>query len=57
MRTKVDCQGCRNAEPLLFAFTMAYHRIVDVQNKVVWGYEALVRGAEGQPAGQILKPG
>lgn len=25
-----------------------------MQNKVVWGYEALVRGAEGQPAGQIL---
>ncbi|WP_267428319.1 EAL domain-containing protein, partial [Methylobacterium sp. GC_Met_2] len=33
---------------------MAFHPIVDVCRGAVWGYEALVRGTEGQGAGQIL---
>jgi EAL domain-containing protein (putative c-di-GMP-specific phosphodiesterase class I) len=33
---------------------MAFHPIVDVSQGAVWGYEALVRGTEGQGAGQIL---
>lgn len=52
--SKVGCDGCRNGEPLPFAFTMAFHPIVDVARSTVWGYEALVRGTEGQGAGQIL---
>ncbi|WP_267428193.1 EAL domain-containing protein [Methylobacterium sp. GC_Met_2] len=51
---KVGCQGCRNGKPLPFTFTMAFHPIVDVNRGTVWGYEALVRGTEGQGAGQIL---
>ncbi|WP_082767223.1 EAL domain-containing protein [Bosea sp. PAMC 26642] len=51
---KIACQGCRDGEPLPFDFTMAFQPIVDVERKRVWGYEALVRGIEGQGAGHIL---
>ena len=51
---KAECQGCRDGAPLPFTFTMAFHPIVDVSQGSVWGYEALVRGTEGQGAGQIL---
>jgi EAL domain-containing protein (putative c-di-GMP-specific phosphodiesterase class I) len=33
---------------------MAFHPIIDIDRKIVWGYEALVRGTDGQSAGQIL---
>ncbi|WP_289015480.1 EAL domain-containing protein [uncultured Methylobacterium sp.] len=49
------CQGCRDARPLPFAFTMAFQPIVDVGRNRIWGYEALVRGTEGQGAGWILE--
>lgn len=52
--TKVGCQGCRSGEPLPFDFTMAFHPIVDLDRGVIWGYEALVRGTQGQSAWQIL---
>src|SRR3712207_2357147 len=52
--TKSRCQGCRSGEPLPFDFTMAFHPIVDLERGSVWGYEALVRGTQGQSAGQIL---
>ena len=52
--SKVGCVGCKGGEPLPFDFTMAFHPIVDVAQGSVWGYEALVRGTEGQGAGQIL---
>ena len=48
------CQGCKDGEPLPFEFTMAFHPILDLSRNMVWGYEALVRGTEGQGAGQIL---
>jgi EAL domain-containing protein (putative c-di-GMP-specific phosphodiesterase class I) len=51
---KVGCRGCRNGELLPFEFTMAFHPIVDVGQGRVWGYEALVRGAQGQGAGHVL---
>jgi EAL domain-containing protein (putative c-di-GMP-specific phosphodiesterase class I) len=51
---KSGCQGCRSSEPLPFDFTMAFHPIVDLDHGAVWGYEALVRGVQGQSAGQIL---
>lgn len=52
--SKVGCVGCKGGEALPFDFTMAFHPIVDVAQSSVWGYEALVRGTEGQGAGQIL---
>jgi EAL domain-containing protein (putative c-di-GMP-specific phosphodiesterase class I) len=54
MDARVRCQGCRSGEPLPFAFTMAFHPIIDLDQQTVWGYEALVRGVEGQSAGHIL---
>jgi EAL domain-containing protein (putative c-di-GMP-specific phosphodiesterase class I) len=50
----MKCAGCRDGEPLPFTFTMAFHPIVDVAREVVWGYEALVRGTEGQSAFSVL---
>ena len=52
--SKVGCAGCKGSEALPFDFTMAFHPIVDISQGTVWGYEALVRGTEGQGAGQIL---
>ncbi|KNY19111.1 EAL domain-containing protein [Methylobacterium sp. ARG-1] len=51
---KRGCQECKDGQPLPFEFTMAFHPIVDASRGTVWGYEALVRGTDGQGAGQIL---
>jgi EAL domain-containing protein (putative c-di-GMP-specific phosphodiesterase class I) len=50
----VSCQGCSNAEAFPVAFTMAFHPIIDVSAREVWGYEALVRGLDGQGAYSVL---
>jgi EAL domain-containing protein (putative c-di-GMP-specific phosphodiesterase class I) len=52
--SKAGCQGCKGGDALPFDFTMAFHPIVDLSRRSVWGYEALVRGTQGQGAGQIL---
>ncbi|GJE57557.1 MULTISPECIES: EAL domain-containing protein [Methylobacterium] len=52
--SKVGCQGCKGGTPLPFAFTMAFHPIIDIRQGAVWGYEALVRGTQGEGAAQIL---
>ncbi|MFC5556014.1 EAL domain-containing protein, partial [Methylobacterium iners] len=52
---RMGCQGCKGGEALPFDFTMAFHPIVDVSNGTVWGHEALVRGTNGEGAGQILE--
>ncbi|XBQ04431.1 MAG: EAL domain-containing protein [Stappia sp.] len=52
MRT--GCDGCRNGAGLDFDFTMAFQPIVDVANRCVWGYEALVRGVNGEGAHAVL---
>lgn len=52
--SKAGCLGCKGGEALPFDFTMAFHPIIDVSQGSVWGYEALVRGTEGEGAGQIL---
>lgn len=54
METRTSCRGCHSGEPLPFAFTMAFHPIVDLRRNAIWGYEALVRGTEGQSAGHVL---
>ena len=54
MKTKMSCQGCRDGADLPFAFTMAFQPILDVSEGRIWGYEALVRGPEGQGAGWVL---
>jgi EAL domain-containing protein (putative c-di-GMP-specific phosphodiesterase class I) len=49
-----SCAACRDGKPLDFPFSMAFHPIVDAARGQVWGYEALVRGPEGQSAGSVL---
>ncbi|MFC5554336.1 EAL domain-containing protein, partial [Methylobacterium iners] len=52
---RVGCQGCKGGEALPFDFTMAFHPIINASNGTVWGHEALVRGTNGEGAGQILE--
>lgn len=37
-----------------FGFTMAFHPIIDIKQRAVWGYEALVRGEDGESADVVL---
>jgi len=48
------CVGCREDAELPFEFKMAFQPIVDMNTQQVWGYEALVRGVNGEPALSIL---
>lgn len=48
------CQACRDGEEFPVPFTMAFHPIVDMDRRRIWGYEALVRGADGQGAASVL---
>lgn len=50
----VACAGCRDGKELPFDFKMAFQPIVDVMEHRVWGYEALVRGPEGESAHSVL---
>ena len=49
------CGACREGQKLPFDFTMAFQPIVDLRSGGAWGYEALVRGTAGEPAGWILE--
>lgn len=49
-----SCEGCRNGDPLSFDFSVAFHPILDISAEKVWGYEALVRGPEGESAASVL---
>ena len=49
-----QCEGCGEGAKLDFDFTMAFQPIVDFESRAVWGYEALVRGIDGQGAGAVL---
>lgn len=48
------CIRCRGAERYPGELRMAFQPIVDVERREVFAYEALVRGAQGEPAGQVL---
>jgi EAL domain-containing protein (putative c-di-GMP-specific phosphodiesterase class I) len=48
------CVGCREDIALPFEFRMAFQPIVDLSANRVWGYEALVRGVNGEGAFSIL---
>ncbi|WP_327196564.1 EAL domain-containing protein [Sphingomonas sp. Leaf242] len=49
-----SCQGCRTGAPLRTPITMAFQPIVDIRTGSIFAYEALVRGTEGQSAGEVL---
>jgi EAL domain-containing protein (putative c-di-GMP-specific phosphodiesterase class I) len=48
------CVACQQAGSLGFEFTMAFQPIVDIRERTVFAYEALVRGTDGAGAGSIL---
>ncbi len=48
------CQGCRDGAGFETPFSMAFQPIVDLSTGGVFGYEALVRGTEGQGAHSVL---
>lgn len=50
----VGCDNCKNLDALDFGFSMAFQPIFDVQEVKIFGYEALVRGLNNEPAGEIL---
>lgn len=50
---QTGCQGCRS-EGRAFDIAMAFQPIVDVETGRPFAYEALVRGADGEGAGEVL---
>lgn len=50
----VGCKDCRDPEKLGIKFTMAFQPIVNMLDKTVFGYEALVRGPNQEGADYIL---
>lgn len=49
----VGCQGCRS-EGFQFDIAMAFQPIVDVESGQAFAFEALVRGSNGEGAGEVL---
>ncbi len=52
--TQRDCEDCGKAERVGFQFEFAYQPIVDVNQKLVFAHEALVRGPNGEGALSVL---
>lgn len=50
----LGCKDCLEGNPLGFEITMAFQPIVDLERGVPFAYEALVRGKNGEGAGQVL---
>ena len=50
----MKCAGCADGTELPFEFKMAFQPIVDVSENRIWGYEALVRGPNGESAQSVL---
>ncbi|RIV89141.1 EAL domain-containing protein [Aurantiacibacter zhengii] len=48
------CGVCREGAALPFAITTAFQPIFDMRNNGVFAYEALVRGENGEAAGEVL---
>jgi EAL domain-containing protein (putative c-di-GMP-specific phosphodiesterase class I) len=48
------CFACQDDEPLGFDFDMAFQPIFDAARQRVWGYEALIRGLNGESASSML---
>jgi len=51
----ISCQECLSGAGLDFEFTMAFQPFVDADSGGIFGYEALVRGPQGESAPSILK--
>ena len=51
---ETGCIRCRGGENYRDALKMAFQPIVDCERREVFAWEALVRGADGRSAGQVL---
>lgn len=52
--SKTTCAKCAEGTELDFDFTMAFQPIVNIKTETVFGYEALVRGLNNEPAYEII---
>jgi len=50
----MSCAACKNGTGFDVPITMAFQPIVNVHSRTVFAYEALVRGKDGQGAGEVL---
>lgn len=48
------CELCACGAGLDFSISFAFQPIVDAETRTVFAYEALVRGEQGEPAGEVL---
>ena len=48
------CASCQGDDRLDFEIRMAFQPIVDSTRLSIYGYEALVRGANGEGAGEVI---
>jgi EAL domain-containing protein (putative c-di-GMP-specific phosphodiesterase class I) len=48
------CGACAGGLAPLFPFSMAFQPIVDLEQRRIYAYEALVRGPQGEPAATVL---
>jgi len=48
------CSQCLDNKGVEIDFSMAFQPIVDTESKTIFGYEALVRGINNEPAGFVL---
>lgn len=50
-----SCRDCLSGQSLGFQIRMAFQPIIDWQSQSIYGYEALVRGPEGEGAGWVFQ--
>ena len=50
----IACHGCKDGAAFSMPFSMAFQPIVDIRTGSSYAHEALVRGLNGEGAGQIL---
>lgn len=51
---RFSCDNCADKSSLDFEFTMAFQPIINCQTKLIFGYEALVRGLNNESAYSII---
>lgn len=51
---QLSCRECMESVDLGFDFSMAFQPIVDLRQRTVFAYEALVRGPHGEPAASVF---
>ncbi len=54
MGEHTQCRDCRNGAGFQVPITMAFQPILNVRKRKVFAHEALVRGEQGESAGEIL---